>query len=212
MQSSKRPVAIAYRRVSTDQQGKSGLGLADQDRTIRIFCESRDLKIVGEFTEIESGKNDDRPELARAIAMAKRRGGLLVVATLSRLGRRVSFVSRLMDDGVAFACADSADDEPFILHVKASFAEEEARKISQRTKAALQIAKAKGVKLGSPTNLSIEARARGSATMRERAERFHAEILPEILALRSEGLSMQAVAERVGVSTMTISRMLRNPE
>jgi DNA invertase Pin-like site-specific DNA recombinase len=209
MQNTKRPIAIAYRRVSTDKQGKSGLGLADQDRVIREFCAARGLKLEGEFTEIESGKNDDRPQLAKAIALAKRKGGLLVVATLSRLGRRVSFVSGLMDAGTPFACADAADDEPFILHVKASFAEEEARKISKRTKDALAVAKANGKKLGNPQNLSLEARRRGAATNKARAQAEQAQILPEIAALRVAGLSTRAIAERVGVSAMTVSRLLR---
>jgi DNA invertase Pin-like site-specific DNA recombinase len=209
MQTVKRPIAIAYRRVSTDHQGKSGLGLKDQDRSIREFCDRRGLAIEGEFTEIESGKNDARPQLARAIAMAKRKQGILVVATLSRLGRRVSFVSSMMDAGTPFACADAPDDEPFILHVKASFAEEEARKISARTKAALAIAKARGTKLGKPENLTLEARKKGARTMQERAKADRATIMPEILAARSEGLSTRAIAERVGVSAMTVSRLLR---
>jgi len=209
MQTTKRPVAVAYRRVSTDQQGRSGLGLADQDRAIRDFCEHRGLALEGAFTEVESGKNDARPELAKALAATRRKGGILVVATLSRLGRRVSFVSGLMDQGIPFACADAGDDEPFILHVKASFAEEEARKISQRTKAALAIAKARGVKLGTPANLSLDSRKKGAATMQERAAAQHATIMPQIHALRAKGLSVRAIAEQVGVSPITVSRLLR---
>jgi len=209
MQTTKRPIAIAYRRVSSDKQEKSGLGLADQDRTIREFCARRGLSLEGEFTEVESGKNDERPQLARAIATAKRKGGILVVATLSRLCRRVSFVSGLMDAGTPFACADAPDDEPFILHVKASFAEEEARKISSRTKAALAIAKANGKVLGNPKNLSLEARKKGAATMQVRAKAEHEAMMPQIVALRAEGLSMRVIAERVGVSPMTVSRLLR---
>lgn len=208
MQTTKRPVAVAYRRVSTDQQGRSGLGLADQDRAIRDFCEHRGLALEGAFTEIESGKLDARPELAKALAATRRKGGILVVATLSRLGRRVSFVSGLMDQGIPFACADAGDDEPFILHVKASFAEEEARKISTRTKAALAIAKARGVKLGTPANLSLDSRKKGAATMQERAAAQHAALLPQMTVLRNEGLSIRAIAERMGIATMTVQRIL----
>lgn len=209
MQTSKRPVAIAYRRVSTDKQGKSGLGLDDQDRAIRAFCESRGLTLEAAFTEIESGKNDARPQLAKALAAVRRKRGILVVATLSRLGRRVSFVSTLMDNGTPFACADAPDDEPFILHVKASFAEEEARKISSRTKAALAIAKARGVKLGNPQNLTSEARAKGAATNRDRAANAHAAKLPLILALRDAGKSLRAIANEAELSTSTIARLLK---
>ncbi|MBD5657243.1 MAG: recombinase family protein [Candidatus Eremiobacteraeota bacterium] len=208
MQSSKKPVAIAYQRVSTDKQGRSGLGLADQDRVIREFCAARGLTLAASFVEIESGKNSDRPELARALNVARRKGGILVIATLSRLGRRVSFVANLMEQGVPFACADAPDDEPFILHVKASFAEEEARKISARTKVALAVAKARGTKLGTPANLSLDARLRGAATVRERARADHAAILPENAKARSEGQSVRAIAARVGVSPMTVSRLL----
>ena len=208
MLSTKRPIAVAYRRVSTDAQAKSGLGLADQDRAIREFCERRGLTVEAEFTEIESGKNDARPELAKAIAAAKRKRGILVVATLSRLGRRVSFVSGLMDQGTPFACADAPDDEPFILHVKASFAEEEARKISTRTKAALAVAKANGKKLGTPRNLTVEGRRRGAATMHQRAQSEKAPILPEVLSMRRAGDSIRTIANQVGLSSMTISRML----
>lgn len=209
MQSTKRPVAIAYRRVSTDRQGKSGLGLADQDRAIREFCAHRGLTLEAEFLEVESGKNDDRPELAQALAATKRKGGVLVVSTLSRLGRRVSFVASLMEQGIPFACADAPDDEPFILHVKAAFAEEERAKISARTKSALAMAKAKGVKLGTPANLTSNARLRGAATMKARAGAEHSKLVPQIGALRATGLSVRAIAERVGVSPMTVSRLLK---
>ena len=212
MQFSKRPVAIAYRRVSTDKQGRSGLGLEDQDRSIRAFCELRGLTLEAEFTEIESGKNDARPELAKALAAAKRKGGILVIATLSRLGRRVSFVSTLMEQGVPFAAADAPDDEPFILHVKAAFAEEEARKISSRTKAALAVAKARGVKLGNPQNLTTEARVKGATTNRDRATVEHAAKIPTILALRDDGKSLRTIAAEIGVSAMTISRLLERAQ
>lgn len=209
MQYAPKPIAVAYYRVSTDKQGKSGLGLADQERAIRAFCDFRGLTLEATFTEIESGKNDARPELARALATAKRKRGLLVVATLSRLGRRVSFVSALMENGIPFAAADAPDDEPFILHVKASFAEEEARKISARTKAALAIAKARGTKLGTPANLTLEARKRGAATMRARGAADQATMMPQVRALRADGLTVRAIADRVGVSAMSVSRMLR---
>jgi DNA invertase Pin-like site-specific DNA recombinase len=208
MQYTKHPVAVAYRRVSTDAQGKSGLGLADQDARIREFCAARGLSLGAEFTEVESGKNDARPQLAKALRAVKKTGGILVVATLSRLGRRVSFVSGLMERGTPFACADAPDDEPFILHVKASFAEEERRKISTRTKAALAEAKKRGTILGNPKNLTHEARVKGAAVNRERAAADRATILPQVRALRAQGLGVRAIAEQVGVSPMTVSRML----
>ncbi len=203
-----RPVAIGYRRVSTNEQGKSGLGLEDQDGSIRAFCTSRGLSLLETFTEVESGKNDDRPELAKALERARRAKGMLVVCTLSRLGRRVSFVASLMDAGTPFACADAPDDEPFILHVKASFAEEEARKISQRTKAALAALKARGVTLGTPGNLTLEGRKRGAATIKARAATENRTLVLEVRALRERGLSIRAIADATGSTRSTVARLL----
>ncbi len=163
------------------------------------------------FVEVESGRDNDRPELAKAIALAKRKRAVLVVSTLSRLGRRVSFVANLMETGVPFVCSDAPDDEPFILHVKASFFEEEARKISKRTKDALARAKANGKKLGvaGARNLTDEGRRKAGETVRKRAQAEHAALMPQILEARAEGLSMREIGERVGVSAMTVSRLLR---
>jgi DNA invertase Pin-like site-specific DNA recombinase len=210
MVSTKRPVAVAYRRVSTDRQGRSGLGLADQDQAIRQVCEARNLTLEAEFTEIESGRNDSRPQLRAALETTRRRGGVLVIATLSRLGRRVSFVSALMEQGVPFACADAPDDDVFILHVKAAFAEEERRKISARTKAALMAAKARGTKLGNPTNLTLEHRRAGAAVQKARAAEVRAKVTPDVLAAREEGLSIRAIAKRTNLSPMTVQRILKD--
>ena len=208
MQVSKRPVAVAYRRVLTDKPGLSGLGLADQDRAIRELCDRRGLSLEAEFTEIESGKNNSRPQLAKALAVVSRRRGILVVATLSRIGRRVSFVASLMEQGVSFVCADAPDDEPFILHVKASFAEEEARKISSRTKAALAIAKARGTRLGNPQNLSLDDRRAGAARNKAVAALRYDAIRPQISLLKNEGLSIRAIADHISVSPSTVQRVL----
>jgi len=135
---------VVYRRVSTDKQGRSGLGLEAQQALVSAYVERTKASIVGEFTEVETGKRDDRPELAKAIACAKRHKASLVIAKLDRLARRVHFISGLMESKVDFLCADSPDDDPFVLHLKASFAEEESRKISQRTKAALNAYKVNG--------------------------------------------------------------------
>jgi DNA invertase Pin-like site-specific DNA recombinase len=195
MQYLPKPIAIGYRRCSTIRQGRSGLGLDAQDAAIQAFCEQRGLTLVESFTEVESGKNDARPQLALALARARKLRGVLVIAKLDRLGRRVSFISALMETGTPFMCADAPDDEPFIMHVKASFAEEEARKISQRTKAALAVAKARGVVLGNP-KLTSEIRAKGGAVMAARAAQEHAKILPTVLELRAHGLAIRAIARR----------------
>lgn len=188
---------VAYRRVSTDKQGRSGLGLEAQDAAIRAYAERTGCVIVGEFLEVETGKRNDRPELEKAKACARRHKAALIIAKLDRISRRVAFIANLMEAGVDFFCADSPDDEPFITHVKASFAEEEARKISQRTKAALAALAARGVKLGKPENMTDEARAKGASVNRDQAVTAYALVAPAMKTMRAEGLSFGAIADRL---------------
>jgi len=209
MQYSKNAIAIGYSRVSTARQGRSGLSLEDQQQRIEEFCRERGLELVASFVETESGKNSARPKLVEALALAKRRGGMLVCSTLDRLGRKVKLIADLMDSKVAFACTDYPDDPPFILHIRASVAEEEGRKISERTRNALAVAKARGTRLGGPLNPSPEARKAGAETMRRRAAAANAEILPMVTSMRADGASVHAIAAAVGTSPMTISRLLR---
>jgi DNA invertase Pin-like site-specific DNA recombinase len=188
---------VAYRRVSTDKQGRSGLGLEAQEAAIREYAQRTGCTIIGEFTEVETGKISNRPELAKAIATAKKRKAAVIIAKLDRISRRVHFISGLMEAGVDFFAADSPSDEPFITHVKASFAEEEARKISQRTKSALAALKARGVKLGKPENLTDDARAKGASQNRDQAITANALVVPTMQALRSKGNSLAAIADRL---------------
>jgi DNA invertase Pin-like site-specific DNA recombinase len=198
----KSPIIVGYVRRST---GKQAISCAQQEAQIREFAAARALTIDAIFTETESGANDDRPQLAKALKRAKKLGGAVAVSTLSRLGRRVSFISRLMESGVPFVCADAPGDEPFILHLKAAWAEEERRKISERTRACLATLKAQGRTLGAP----VAARLKGTATTKQRAAEANAALLPRIAALRAEGLGMRAVASRLGVSAMRVSRLLK---
>jgi DNA invertase Pin-like site-specific DNA recombinase len=141
---------VAYYRVSTDKQGKSGLGLEAQQAAVRAYLGREPDRA---FTEVESGKKVDRPRLAEALAYCKRHRCKLMIAKLDRLGRRVSFIANLMESGVDFVAADSPNDDRFMLHIKAAVAEDEARKISERTKAALAALKARGVALGGHRHL-----------------------------------------------------------
>jgi DNA invertase Pin-like site-specific DNA recombinase len=153
---------VAYYRVSTDKQGRSGLGLEAQQEAVRTYLNGGKWKIVGEFTEVETGKRSDRPKLAEALKACRKRKATLVIAKLDRLARNVHFISGQMDQNVPFVACDSPNDDRFMIHLKASFAEEEARKISIRTKAALQAAKARGTKLGGYRGASApDAEARG---------------------------------------------------
>lgn len=148
---------IAYYRVSTQKQGRSGLGLEAQRAAVQRFAEAEQLTIVGEFVEVETGKGADaldrRPQLKAALAHAKRIKGAVCVAKLDRLSRDVAFIASLMVQRVPFIVADLGKNaDPFMLHIYAALAEQERRMISTRTKVALKAAKARGVKLGNAAN------------------------------------------------------------
>jgi DNA invertase Pin-like site-specific DNA recombinase len=140
--------AIAYYRVSTQRQGASGLGIEAQQEAVRTFCRDHSHKVVGEFVEIESGRDCDRPVLREAFERAKAMKAVLLIARLDRLARNVHFISGLMESGTEFRACDLPDANRFLLHVMAAVGEAEAKAISDRTIAALQAAKARGVQLG----------------------------------------------------------------
>jgi len=147
--------AVAYYRVSTKRQGRSGLGLEAQREAVTRFAAQEGFELVAEYTEIETGKGSDaleqRPHLAAAIEKAQRLGAVVMVAKLDRLSRDVHFISGLMRNRVRFVVTElGADADPFMLHLYAALAEKERSLIAQRTRDALAAAKARGVKLGSP--------------------------------------------------------------
>ncbi|TIP79470.1 MAG: recombinase family protein, partial [Mesorhizobium sp.] len=153
--------AVAYYRVSTQRQGRSGLGIEAQRAAVERFAEAEDIAILKEFTEVETGKGADaldrRPQLTAALALARQTKCPVVVAKLDRLSRDVAFVAGLMVQRVPFIVAElGADADPFMLHLYAALAEKERRLISERTKAALASRKTTGIKLGNPTN-TVEA-------------------------------------------------------
>ena len=195
---------VTYRRVSTTDQGKSGLGLAAQDRDIRLYLEGYSevpYEIAGAFTDVASGTSDDRPELTKAIAMAKQVGAELLVAKLDRLSRKVSFISKLMDDKkLALRVASMPQADKFSLHIYAALAEQEREFISIRTKAALKEAKAKGVKLGGLRDKTMKRNEAVQANAKLRAEKVAGIVLP----LRDAGRSLRAIAaelNKAGVQT-----------
>jgi len=164
---------VAYYRVSTQKQGASGLGLDAQRDSIQRFTAACDGEVVAEFTETESGKKaHNRPELAKALAAAKSRGATLLIAKLDRLARNVHFISGLMESNVRFVAVDMPTVDRLMLHVQAAFAEEEARRISQRTKEALAAAKRRGVDVGA-TGRVLAARYKAEATERAKNDFQH---------------------------------------
>ncbi len=140
--------AVTYLRVSTDRQGQSGLGLDAQRAAVAAYVAGR--PVLGEFVEVESGRKDDRPQLAAALALCRQRRAVLVIAKLDRLARSVAFISNLMASGVEFVAADMPQANRLTVHILAAVAEHEREMISQRTKAALAAAKARGTRLGNP--------------------------------------------------------------
>jgi DNA invertase Pin-like site-specific DNA recombinase len=210
------PIAVAYYRVSTQKQGRSGLGLEAQQVAVEAFCQTHGLTLDSSFTEVESGKRSDRPELAKAFAKARRVRGVVLIAKLDRLARDVHFVAGLIKQGTPFICVDAANDDTFVLHIKASVAQEEAQKISTRTKDALAAAKARGVRLGNPQNLTNEGRARGSrngaAARKAQGQQNREAIRDAVLDGYKRGLSLRAIAKEVGCGTMTVSRILADKE
>ena len=196
---------VSYLRVSTDKQGKSGLGLEAQRKAVADFLNGGKWTLAEEFVEIESGKRGDRPELAKALAACKKLKAKLVVAKLDRLARNVHFVSGLMESGVDFVAADMPFANRLTVHILAAVAEHEREAISQRTKAALAAAKARGVKLGGPA--LDRARLIGNAGNRKAADRFAANVKPIIAEIRKSGAtSLRAVATALSARGVPTAR------
>jgi DNA invertase Pin-like site-specific DNA recombinase len=185
---------IAYVRVSTAKQGKSGLGIEAQQETLRRFAETEGFEIVRVFVEVETGKGSDalerRPQFAAALAEARRKRCSIGVAKLDRLSRDVHFISGLMAHRVPFVVAElGADVDPFILHLFAALAEKERALISVRTKAALAAAKARGVTLGNPKLAEARQAAHKAAAVANEAaaDQHAANVLPIIRQIKRAG-------------------------
>jgi DNA invertase Pin-like site-specific DNA recombinase len=214
---------VAYYRVSTARQGCSGLGLEAQREAVTRFAAAEGFEVAREFVEVETGKGsnalDRRPQLAAALAEARKRKSSVAVAKLDRLSRDVHFIAGLMAHRVPFIVAElGADVDPFVLHLFAALAEKERALISSRTRDALRRAKALGVQLGNPA-LS-EARKRALATVEANADRHAGNVLPIIREIQRAGArSLRAIAYALnarGVPTarggrwqaMTVSNVL----
>lgn len=200
---------VAYYRVSTKRQEESGLGLEGQSAAVERFAQANGASIVCRYTETESGRKADRPKLAAALAHAKRSKATLVVAKLDRLARNVAFLSAIMDSGVDFVACDNPHANRLTIHILAAVAEDEARRISERTKAALAAAKARGMKLGSARPGHWKGRedrrmagslAGGKAAAeanRKGADEAYTDLAPLVAELRQQGHTQMQIAARL---------------
>jgi DNA invertase Pin-like site-specific DNA recombinase len=192
---------IAYYRVSTRTQENSGLGLESQKATVKNYISHNGNKIIGEFIETESGKNDNRPELIKAITLAKKENATLVISKLDRLSRNVTFISQLMDSKVKFVCADMPDANELTIHIFASLAQWERKRISERTKDALAAKKIRepNWKPGNPQNLTQDAKNKAHESISKKA-REDVEVRKAyhfIQACKQNGLSYAIIAEKL---------------
>ena len=191
---------ISYLRVSTDKQGKSGLGIEAQREAIARFVTTEGMELLGEYVEVETGKGSDaldrRRQLAAALATARKAKAAVVVAKLDRLSRDVHFISGLMAQRVPFIVAElGAEADPFMLHIYAALAEKERNLIADRTRAALILKKRQGVVLGNRTNLTV-ASAKGAESNRALAAEFAANIHPIIGHIVAFGThTLRAIAQ-----------------
>jgi DNA invertase Pin-like site-specific DNA recombinase len=191
--------AVAYYRVSTQRQGRSGLGLEAQRTAVARFPEGEGIALLAEFTEVETGKGADaldrQPQLAAALATARQAKCPVLVAKLDRLSRDVAFIAGLMAQRVPFIVAElGTDADPFMLHLYAALAEKERRQISERTRTALAGRKQRGAKLGNPSN-AHEAAAAGRQVQRKGADQFAETVLPLIASLQKAGVtSLRSIA------------------
>ena len=199
---------IAYTRVSTKKQGNSGLGLEAQTTSVINFVNGHG-KLLATYTEVESGKKSDRPELAKALSHARRSKAVLIVAKMDRLSRNVAFLSALMESTVEFQAADNPHANRLTIHILAAIAEHEAKATSTRTKEALQAARARGTKLGSNRpghwagrehlRQAGQRNATKAAALANRENRIgiYSDLVPLIKDLRSQGITLQAIAAKL---------------
>src|ERR1700712_922397 len=178
---------VGYFRVSTARQGRSGLGLEAQQEAVRSYLNGGDWQILAEVIEVESGKRNDRPQIAEALRLCRLHKATLVIAKLDRLARNVHFISSLMESDVDFVACDFPEANRLTVHILAAVAEHEAGMISARTKAALTAAKARGVTLGGqrgPVERMVSMAAKGTRqsvlVRQERAAMRRSDLVPVV--------------------------------
>jgi DNA invertase Pin-like site-specific DNA recombinase len=184
---------VAYYRVSTDKQGRSGLGLDAQTATVQGYVQQKGGELIAFFQEVESGKRKDRPELLKALALCRQKKAVLVIAKLDRLARNTAFIANLIESGAEFVACDMPHANKLTLHIIAAMAEYESEAISQRTKEAMAIAKQRGVKIGNPCP-DIPAINRAWSNS---ARQFRADHYPTIQQMRAQGMTLEQIAQKL---------------
>ena len=203
---------VGYERVCTARQGASGLGIEAQRQAIDGFVAQRGATLLARFTEVESGRNPDRPELGKALHLAKVTGATLVIAKLDRLSRNAAFLLTLRDSGVRFAAVDLPEANDLTVGIMALVAQQEREAISRRTKEALSVARSRGVKLGNPNGAAALRRAgKGGAPLRaaiaRNADRHARDLAPVVADIRAGGAtSLRAIAEELNARGMLTRR------
>ena len=185
---------VSYYRVSTRGQGESGLGLEAQKQAVLSFLQGGNWTLLREFVEIESGKQDNRPKLREALKLCRVTGSKLVVAKLDRLSRNLGFLVNLREAGVPFVCADNPNANELTIHLLSVLAQHERQVISERTKAALRAAKARGVKLGNPgiRDLRPNQREAANAARMALADSFVEDVAEIITDIQEAGVDSLA--------------------
>lgn len=202
---------VAYYRVSTARQGRSGLGLDAQRKAVTEFLNGGSWQLSSEFVEVESGKNDDRPQLEQALATCELSGATLVVAKLDRLSRNLAFLAKLQDSGARFVAADMPEANELTIHIMVAVAQAERKAISTRTREALAAARARGVRLGGNRGNLEDLRkgpARSAEVRRIQASDRATKVLRQIEAIRSsEGsMSLRQIAQALNGRGITAPR------
>lgn len=200
---------VLYYRVSTQRQGRSGLGIEAQEAAVVAFLSARDTHVIGEYREIESGRKNDRQQLAAAMKMCRMTNSTLLIAKLDRLARNVAFISALMESGIDFTAVDFPEANRLTVHILAAVAEHEAMMISERTKAALAARKARGLLLGNQASLRPADRAgaaQAASAWSRKAADHAAMVLPAIQEMRGAGMSLRATARDLAKQGFTTVR------
>jgi DNA invertase Pin-like site-specific DNA recombinase len=205
---------IAYYRVSTKEQGESGLGLEAQTAAVEAYAKGIGATILRSYREVETGKRSDRPELTKALTDAKRSKATLCIAKLDRLARNVAFTANLMESGVEFVACDNPHANRLTIHILAAVAEDEAKRISDRTKAALAAYKCRGGSLGAHRpnarrlkgGTHLEGARKGAMVSKALADDAYADLKPSMVEWRSAGLSLRGIASKLNSEGHTTRR------